>query len=74
MELLRRYSGLKVSVVYRPRRLERFERLELFERATVIAERFGGFDEGLGSRNRRAIRKRSRLNRKSKMVSDSHQG
>ena len=33
VKLLHRYSGLKVSVVYRSsRRLERFERLELFER------------------------------------------
>jgi hypothetical protein len=31
----------------------------------MIAERFGGLDEGLVSRDRRAIRERSRLNRRS---------
>jgi hypothetical protein len=51
MKPLHRYSEPKVSVVYRvSRRLERFERLELFERATLIAERFGGLDEDVGER------------------------
>jgi hypothetical protein len=59
MELLHRNSSPKVSVVYRvPRPLERFERLELFERATAHWRAVGGLDEGLRNCDRSAIPKK----------------
>jgi hypothetical protein len=57
---MHRHSGLKVSVVYRVP--DGLNDLELFERATLIAEPFEGLDEALMNRDCRAIRKRSRLN------------
>ena len=59
MELLHRYSGLKVSVVYRvPVGLNGLNGLNCLNEQQLIAERFGGLDEGLVSRDRRAIREK----------------
>jgi hypothetical protein len=53
MELLYRYSELKVSVVYRVP-----DGLNDLNEQWLIAERFGCLDEGLVSRYRRAIREK----------------
>jgi hypothetical protein len=53
MELLYRYSGLTVSAVYRVS-----DGLNGLNEQRLIAERFGGSDEGLVSRDRRAIREK----------------
>jgi hypothetical protein len=53
MELLHRYSGLKVSVVYRVP--DGLNGLNCLDKQRLIAERFGGLDEALVSRDRRAI-------------------
>ena len=59
MELLNRYSGLKVSVVYRvPVGLNGLNGLNCLNEQQLIADRFGGLDEGLVSRDRRAIREK----------------
>jgi hypothetical protein len=53
MELLHWYSGLKVSVVYRVP-----DSLNDLNEQWLIAEPFGSLDEGLVSRDRRAIREK----------------
>jgi hypothetical protein len=59
MELLHQYSGLKVSVVYRvPDGLNGLNGLNCLNEQRLIAERFGALDEGLVSRDRRAIRQK----------------
>jgi hypothetical protein len=66
LELLHRYGELKVSLVYRvPDGLNDLNGLNCLNEQRLIAERFGGLDEGLVIRDRRAIRKRSRLNQRS---------
>jgi hypothetical protein len=52
MELCIVTAGLRSGGLPCPRPLERFER------ATLIAERFGGLDEGLVSRDGRAIQEK----------------
>jgi len=62
VELLDRHNGLKVSVVYRvPDGLNGLNGLNCLNEQRLIAERLGG----LASRDRRAIREKSRLNRRS---------
>ena len=57
MELLHRYSELKVSVVYRVSDgLNGLNGLNCLNEQRLIAERFGGLDEGLVGRDRRVIR------------------
>ena len=66
------YFRLGESELTRKRGRHRQERalaMELLHRYSglkqrMIAERFGGLDEGLVSHDRRAIRKKSRLNRR----------
>jgi hypothetical protein len=59
MELLHRYSGLMVSVVYRvPDGLNGLNGLNCLNEQRLIAERFGDLDEGLVSRDRRAIQEK----------------
>ena len=59
MELLYRYGELKVSVVYRVSDgLNGLNGLNDLNEQWLIAERFGGLDEGLASRDRRAIREK----------------
>jgi len=56
MELLHRYGELKVSVVYRVS--DGLNGLNGLNEQRLIAERFGGLEEGLVSRDRRAIQKK----------------
>jgi hypothetical protein len=59
MELLYRYGELKVSVVYRVSDgLNGLNGLNCLNEQRLIAERFGGLDEGLVSRDRRPIREK----------------
>jgi hypothetical protein len=56
MELLHRYSGLKVSVVYRVP--DGLNGLNCLDEQRLIAERFGGLDDGSMSHDHRAIREK----------------
>jgi hypothetical protein len=53
VELLYRFSGLKVSVVYRVP--DGLNGLNCLNEQRLIADRFGSLDKGLVSRDRRAI-------------------
>jgi hypothetical protein len=59
IELLHRFSRLKVSVVYRvPDGLNGLNGLNCLNEQRLIAERFAGLDKGLVSRDRNAIRQK----------------
>jgi hypothetical protein len=58
MELYIATTGQGLGGLPCPRRLERFERLELLERATLIAEWFGSLDDAFASCDHRAIREK----------------
>jgi hypothetical protein len=74
MELLHRHSGLKVSVFYRvPDDLNDLNGLNCLNEQRSLPSGLKLLDQGLVSRDRRAIRKRSRLTEDPKVVSGSHQ-